>query len=109
MQDLRPPPRMQRRVVLLYPSPIARHLPKPPRLTDAERVVLDKYDGCRKCRKLFVGHWAADCPDGFASGLNYVPITEATATAARAALHVLAPGPSSHVIKKEPVVAAVLG
>src|SRR5438876_9602165 len=93
------------RAVTSQPNSSTSTTPKLPRLTDAERAVLDKYDGCRKCRKLFVGHRAAECPDGFASGLNYVPITEATATAARAAVNV--PAPSPQIIKKEPVVAAV--
>ncbi|KIM73216.1 hypothetical protein PILCRDRAFT_15406 [Piloderma croceum F 1598] len=41
------------------------------RLTDAERCLLFDNEGCLKCRKVFVPHRSANCPDGFPNGANY--------------------------------------
>ena len=46
-----------------------------PHLTQEERNILSKYQGCFKCRRVCVGHRTIDCPNGFPSGENYKPVT----------------------------------
>jgi hypothetical protein len=46
-----------------------------PKLTDDERVILNQFSGCRKCRQLFVNHKAGNCPNGFPDGKIYRPLT----------------------------------
>jgi hypothetical protein len=54
-----------------------------PSLTDAERNLLREHAGCFKCRKFYVTHRSADCPDGFPPGEGYKTLTERDATAVR--------------------------
>jgi hypothetical protein len=42
-----------------------------PKLTDAEQSLLFENDGCLKCRKFFVKHKAADCPNDFPNPATY--------------------------------------
>ncbi|EIM84247.1 uncharacterized protein STEHIDRAFT_82131 [Stereum hirsutum FP-91666 SS1] len=71
-----------------------------PRLTESERELLNKYHGCRKCRRFWVYHQTQNCPNGFASGVGYAPLTEAQALASK-------PRSTSAPVKAEPI--AVLG
>lgn len=41
---------------------------KPPRLTDNERSLLFKHQGCLKCRRGYQNHRATDCPNDFLDG-----------------------------------------
>ncbi|GLB37180.1 hypothetical protein LshimejAT787_0402310 [Lyophyllum shimeji] len=56
------------------------------KLTSTERQLLLENDGCLKCRKLFAGYFAADCPTGNTPLLlvNYKPITAELVTATKA-------------------------
>ncbi|KAK7037109.1 hypothetical protein R3P38DRAFT_2517126 [Favolaschia claudopus] len=47
----------------------------PPKLTDDERELLRKHDGCMRCRKPYAGHYASDCENP-ASVDNVVIVTE---------------------------------
>ncbi|THG93882.1 hypothetical protein EW026_g7471 [Hermanssonia centrifuga] len=42
-----------------------------PKLTEAERKLLEQTKGCLKCRKLNAGHFARACPDGFPNPVGY--------------------------------------
>ena len=46
-----------------------------PHLTQEERNILSKHQGCFKCRRVCVGHRTMDCPNGFLSAENYKPVT----------------------------------
>ena len=46
------------------------------RFMDAERRLLFDNEGCLKCRKVFVPHRSANCPDGFPNGANYKTLTQ---------------------------------
>lgn len=46
------------------------------KLTDDERVLLNQYSSCCKCRQLFVNHKANNCPNGFPDGCSYKTITQ---------------------------------
>jgi len=46
-----------------------------PRLTQEEKDILSKHQGCFKCRRPFQDHRTRDCPNGFPSAENYRPIT----------------------------------
>ena len=46
-----------------------------PRLTQEERDILSKNQGCFKCHRMCQGHRAGDCPNGFPSPENYRPVT----------------------------------
>ncbi|OJA14932.1 hypothetical protein AZE42_12832 [Rhizopogon vesiculosus] len=52
-------------------------------LTTAERELLKEHTGCFKCRKFYVAHRSADCPDGFPLGEGYKMLTECDALRAR--------------------------
>jgi hypothetical protein len=46
------------------------------RLTETERRLLFDNEGCLKCRKVFVSHRSANCPDGFPNAANYKTLTQ---------------------------------
>ena len=46
-----------------------------PRLTQEERNILSKHQGCFKCRRVCQNHRAGGCPHGFPSAENYKPVT----------------------------------
>jgi hypothetical protein len=46
-----------------------------PRLTQEERDILSKNQGCFKCRRVCQSHRAGNCPNGFPSPENYKPVT----------------------------------
>ena len=46
-----------------------------PRLTQEERDILSKHQGCFKCRRVCQDHRAGGCPHGFPSAENYRPVT----------------------------------
>ncbi|KAF9537793.1 hypothetical protein CPC08DRAFT_717657 [Agrocybe pediades] len=60
-----------------------------PRLTDADKELLDAHAGCRRCRKFYAGHTTDDCPmkatNTWPEVSTYVPLTAALAAAAKAA------------------------
>ena len=64
-------------------SAIRHRLPK---LTDAEKKLLDEHEGCNRCRKFYAGHRSNNCPlktsDTWPSGENYTTLTLAMARAA---------------------------
>lgn len=49
---------------------------KPPHLTDNERSLLHKHQGCMKCRHGYQTHHASDCPFDFPDPHNYRELTE---------------------------------
>jgi hypothetical protein len=63
------------------PAPKADY---PPKLTEDEKRLLLKYDGCLKCRKPFVYHKGSDKAPGcsFPVGAGYKPLTQAAVMAA---------------------------
>ena len=54
-----------------------------PRLTQAERAIIFDHQGCFKCRRLYVDHKGANCPNGFPSPDSYKPLTTAYAESVR--------------------------
>lgn len=56
--------------VAVNPSSSYTNIPK---LTDLQRAYFDATEGCRKCRKPFVGHRTKECPNGFATVDFVVP------------------------------------
>ncbi|KAJ7212329.1 hypothetical protein B0H12DRAFT_1242453 [Mycena haematopus] len=48
-----------------------------PTLTVAERELLNKHKGCTKCRRPYVSHKAATCPNDYPAAANYTALTEA--------------------------------
>jgi hypothetical protein len=46
-----------------------------PKLTDAEQTLLFDNEGCLKCRRFFVTHRSANCPNEFPSGMGYKTLT----------------------------------
>ena len=46
-----------------------------PKLTPVERSIIFNYQGCFKCRQLYVDHKGASCPNGFPSPSSYKPLT----------------------------------
>jgi hypothetical protein len=46
-----------------------------PKLTDVECNLLFDNEGCLKCRRFFVDHHSANCPNEFPSGVGYKPLT----------------------------------
>jgi hypothetical protein len=49
---------------------------RPPKLTENERMLLDKHQGCTKCRKGYQNHRAGNCPNGFPEPAGYQELTE---------------------------------
>jgi hypothetical protein len=47
------------------------------KLLDSERKLLNKNNGCLKCRKFFVEHRAVNCPNNFPNPATYRSITQA--------------------------------
>ncbi|KIJ37785.1 hypothetical protein M422DRAFT_259631 [Sphaerobolus stellatus SS14] len=60
-----------------------------PRLTDLERALLDKHDGCTRCHKFYAGHRVVDCPmtanNTWPDRASYIPLTESIARSAKPA------------------------
>lgn len=54
-----------------------------PALTNNERNLLRRNDGCVKCQRFFAQHQAANCPNGFPLGAGYRTLTKAMVAAAR--------------------------
>jgi len=54
-----------------------------PSLTNAERDLLREHAGCFKCRKFYMTHCSADCPDRFPAGEGYKMLTARDAMAAK--------------------------
>ena len=54
-----------------------------PRLTPTERAIIFEHQGCFKCRKLYVDHKGANCPNGFPAPGSYKPLTNEFAEAVR--------------------------
>ncbi|KIL63339.1 hypothetical protein M378DRAFT_179303 [Amanita muscaria Koide BX008] len=54
-----------------------------PKLTFEERQLLNKNEGCFKCREFYVDHLAGNCPTGFPDAKTYVPLTKEMALAAK--------------------------
>jgi hypothetical protein len=50
-----------------------------PALNAAEHALLMEHEGCFKCRRFYMTHNSADCPDGFPDKLSYSTLTEADA------------------------------
>jgi hypothetical protein len=46
------------------------------RLTETECRLLFDNEGCLKCRKVFISHHSATCPDGFPNVANYKMLTQ---------------------------------
>ncbi|KAJ3480306.1 hypothetical protein NLI96_g8441 [Meripilus lineatus] len=56
--------------------------PRLPKLTEEERVLLVKHDGCYKCRRFYAGHCAPQCPNNFPDAKSYRQLSENDALAA---------------------------
>jgi hypothetical protein len=54
-----------------------------PKLTDADRVLLNDHDGCYKCCRFYGKHKGKHCPHGFPDPATYKPLTLASALAAK--------------------------
>ena len=50
-----------------------------PKLLPIEYELLDKHNGCCKCRRFYVNHRVPDCPNDFPDPDNYVTLTESMA------------------------------
>jgi hypothetical protein len=76
-----------------------------PKLTDAERRLLYDNEGCLKCRRFFVTHRSADCPNDFPSGTGYKARTQADVDRAKRAhnkaVAAVAPASSSFTCESE--------
>jgi hypothetical protein len=59
--------------------------PKCPGLTDPEKILLDFHDGCRRCRKFYIGHRTLNCDGEFPDAATYRTLTYADAVAQAAA------------------------
>jgi Reverse transcriptase (RNA-dependent DNA polymerase)/Aspartyl protease len=55
-----------------------------PKLLPSEYELLDKHSGCKKCRKFYVNHQVANCPNDFPNPDSYVTLTEQMALQAMA-------------------------
>jgi hypothetical protein len=55
-----------------------------PKLLPSEYELLEKHNGCRKCRKFYVNHRYIDCPNDFPNPDTYVTLTEDMALQAMA-------------------------
>jgi hypothetical protein len=47
-----------------------------PKLSSVERQLLYDNEGCLKCRRIFVQHRSAACPNDFPDATNYKPLTQ---------------------------------
>ena len=54
-----------------------------PTLNATERALLMEHEGCFKCRRFYMSHKSADCPDGFPDKSSYTTLTEADALNAK--------------------------
>jgi hypothetical protein len=54
----------------------ANNRTRPPKLTENERVLLDKHQGCTKCRHGYQNHHATNCLNGFPEPSSYKELTE---------------------------------
>ena len=54
-----------------------------PKLTPAERAIIFDHQGCFKCRRLYVDHKGANCPNGFPAPGSYKALTPEYAEAVR--------------------------
>jgi hypothetical protein len=55
-----------------------------PKLLPSEYHLLEKHNGCKKCRKFYVAHRTPDCPNDFPNPETYTTLTEAMALQAMA-------------------------
>ncbi|KAJ7620208.1 hypothetical protein FB45DRAFT_1094239, partial [Roridomyces roridus] len=58
---------------------------KCPPLTNGEKALLDLHDGCRRCRKFYIGHRTLNCDGDFPDAATYRTLTQADAEAQAAA------------------------
>ena len=47
-----------------------------PKLLPSEFELLEKHNGCRKCRRFYINHHASDCPNEFPNPDTYTTLTE---------------------------------
>ncbi|KAI0085111.1 hypothetical protein BDY19DRAFT_876849, partial [Irpex rosettiformis] len=59
-----------------FARPLNRDREHPPSLTEQERTLLFKYNGCFKCRRFFAGHRQRDCRNPMQKGAGYKELTE---------------------------------
>ncbi|EMD34478.1 hypothetical protein CERSUDRAFT_97734 [Gelatoporia subvermispora B] len=50
---------------------------KVPKMSDEERRLLSKHNGCYKCRQVEQNHLLPNCPNGFPDPKTFTPVTEA--------------------------------
>jgi hypothetical protein len=55
-----------------------------PKLLPSGYDLLEKHNGCRKCRRFYVNHRVIDCPNDFPNPDNYSTLTEEMALQAMA-------------------------
>lgn len=58
--------------------------PRLPKLTDAEKTLLGRHEGCFKCRQFYAGHLASQCTNAWPDAKSYRTLTETDATTAAA-------------------------
>ncbi|KAJ6480058.1 hypothetical protein DFH09DRAFT_1214781 [Mycena vulgaris] len=70
------------------PSLALRLTAPPPKDTilKMKKVLLDLHDGCRRCRKFYIGHRTLNCDGDFPDAATYRTLTQADAIAQAAAL-----------------------
>jgi hypothetical protein len=82
---------------------------KLPHLTDMEKSLLDKNQGCCKCQRFFVSHHSMNCPNDYPAAANYKPLTaEDVMTAHPHNKPVAAIGPVEPVVAIPAPVAAIM-
>ncbi|RDX45043.1 hypothetical protein OH76DRAFT_1358533, partial [Lentinus brumalis] len=54
-----------------------------PKLTPAEKTLLNDHQGCYKCRRFYAGHLSGGCPNGFPKPESYAPLTSTMAQKVR--------------------------
>jgi len=82
---------------------------KLPRLTDAEKNLLDENQGCRKCRRFFVSHHSTNCPNDYPSAAKYKPLTaEDVSQAHPRGKPVASVGPAEPIVALSAPIAAIM-
>ena len=77
-----------------------------PILLDSKHTLLNKHDGCTKCRKFYVSHQSCDCHSGFPHRKDYKTLTAADALVAKRG-NITSTAASSSKSTPKPVAATV--
>jgi hypothetical protein len=93
--------------------PFAGKRTRCPKLLPEEYDLLDRHNGCKKCRRFYVGHQATNCPNDFPNPDTYQTLTEEMANQAMAQAAIAStynantssysPQPTSFVEEAQPI------